>query len=429
MPQIEFDGIGEPIPTLALPPFGSDGNLPPATFVYSANTEFLPRQYEELGFTHFEVWCVGAAGGRGGDASNNIPYNARDTVKRTVPPEIWDPYINAFDNTVIYMYGVIIPGNPNYPLGGVPGNDYGWDMTHRQYVEFTNPNHLMNFTTYKPILLFPDRTAMGGGGGGGGMQLSSGVLVDLPDSTPVVVGQSGADSPLGQVRQVGIWTPTINDLNVGVTVDYYNSYPPPNPSYSNPQFGVDGGASTFADTVARASGGKGGGPAMVWTGSAFARQGYGGAGGLGGTAVAGGGGGGSTVEGSNGGDGLWQPVTGIGAGGGGGKGGTLPTSEGVYDPRFPPPPLVQHLASAGGQGSYNFEDTSVYGQRQSRSAAQRVNAVYSGGVLTFVPAGDPQFIIPGGGGGARPATNVKAGSYAPGYSPNGVVVVRLSRIV
>lgn len=435
MPQIEFDGIGEPIPTIALPPFGSDGNLPPAVLTFTDDTEFSIDQYRDLGFTHFEVWCVGAAGGRGGDASGQLFYVYEENY-RTVPSDIWAIWLSQFDGTTIY-YGWD-PGNPS--RGG----------TQRDIQEFNNPQHMLKFRTYRQILLYPTLDGIGGGGGGGGMQKVIGPLADLPDTVSIVVGKAGADAGLGQIHQNSLWTPPASgdsgyNYPNGTITNYLNSYPGAQSSYLPPQPGQNGGASTFADDVCQASGGEGGAPGRIWNGSSWVVKGDGGDGGIGGRTTPGGGGDGSTAEGVNGSDGLWIPETGIGAGGGGGKGGRAAEQSG--DPRFGAPTIINHLATAGGQGSYSFADTSVYGARQLRqgwSYQKPQVGVWSvpqpgpygtsmgnfpNGVVSYTTVNDSYLAIPGGGGGARPLTNLKYGSRASGFSPNGVVVIRLSRIV
>jgi hypothetical protein len=395
MSRIEFDGKGEPIPTIALPPFGGDSALPPTVFTFTENTEFLVEQYRELGFTHFDVWCVGGAGGRGGGVLT------------------YDPYDHSYAD-------VFLPS-----------------------------------------------TSYGGEGGGGGLHRVAGLLEDLPDSVPIVVGKRGNDGVNGN-RQF-LWrtavavqdfagVPTLLAVIRGATnipgmVDGAgNAIPPyfwfdhpvtpnlsssylyyPNPTYVAPQDAADGTASSFG-TICQASGGTGGKKSPVYylgrdnnynVSSAMAQApgGAGGEGGIGGRTLVGGGGAGGktsdlawvppgnpnygqpmpwiTTEAK---DGTWDGV--IGQGGGGGHGGT--GYQPPDDPRFPtrPPPIIR-TASKGGRGSFSYGDTSVYGQAGYYSAQ----------------------IIPGTGGGARPSKNLKVGARTSGYSPDGIVVVRLTRIV
>lgn len=436
MSRIEFDGPGTPIPAIALPPFGSDSDLPPTVLTFTDNAELSIDLYRDLGFTHFEACCVGAAGGRGGDSSEE-PFYVYEEIYRPVSSDVWAIWLSQFDNTTIFTGWD--PGDPSRP------------GTQQDIQNFNNPSHMLKFRTYRQILLYPTLSGMGGAGGGGGMHRVSGLLVDLPDSVPIVVGKVGADAGIGQVRQSGLWTPSDNDHATGhdypnaFITDYLNDYPPPQSSYLPPQAGADGGASSFADAVCQASGGKGGSPGRTWNGFIFLVDGDGGDGGLGNRALAGGGGAGSTAEGVNGSDGTWNSVTGVGAGGGGGKGGRA--YELIGDPRFGAPTRIDHLATAGGQGSYSFADTSVYGPRQYRQAWTYLKptvGVWSAaipgpygthpenlpnGVVTYTPTSDPYLAIPGGGGGARPLKNLKAGSKATGFSPDGVVVIRLTRIV
>lgn len=316
----------------------------------------------------------------------------------------------------------------------------------------------MRFTTYKQVFLNPSDEAMGGGGGGGGFHKVAGALADLDDVVQIVIGKVGIDADYGQVHQNGEWTPDagvpVNNplpagspiisstpiavaqtraAAVGVYLDnYVKSYPLPRTSFLNPQAGGAGGGSSFAD-VAQASGGEGGFPGMVWDGSKFIIKGDGGHGGIGGRILPGGGAAGSVAEGVNGSDGIWIPETGIGSGGGGGKGGRAPTGGGGGFFGGTP---TNHLATAGGQGSYSFADTSVYGARQFRQAWSYLQPIIgydsvtgmSTGLVTFIPRTSTELIIPGTGGGARPFPNMKYGGRGVGFSPDGIVVVRLTKI-
>lgn len=224
----------------------------------------------------------------------------------------------------------------------------------------------------------------GGAGGGGGLQRVRGLLKYLSASVAVTVGAGGtggtnhASAPASTVR------------------------------------GGDGGASSFG-TTAKASGGKGGGN-VVTNSLTGDPQGWGGDGGIGNSLTAGGGArGGRTATGNStsvpkGADGLDGPyVNGIGQGGGGGGGGMAKYDGTLY-----------LLGSAGGRGSYNLTDTSVFGP----GSAQGV------GIVTGV--------VPGGGGGAKAspvnglptvygqAVTTPSGVSAPAAGIPGIVVVRLT---
>lgn len=447
MPRIELDGEGFPIPQIALPPFGSDSDLPPTVLTFTDNADFPVADYRALGFTHFEAWCVGAAGGRGGDATTQ-PYWAYTEIYRPVPLSVWNlwqelkritDFYTSGEWDHIYFYGP----NPAMPNDGA--------MTIVQAEEYFNPTHQLPFRLVSPVVLYPDLDGLGGGGGGGGFHKVVGLLADLPDVASVVVGKAGSDAGYGQVHQHGVWTPDIyGDPTLAISTtrptsapypagrqaqlynyfdDYLWDYPTPHPSFSNPVKGEDGGASSFADDIAQASGGEGGDPGMSWDGTKFVIDGDGGDGGIGGSSSPGGGGAGSTAEGVNGSDGIWVPETGIGAGGGGGKGGRAPES--TSNPFFPASPPIKHLATAGGQGSYSFGDTSVYGARQFRQPWTYLKPVTSpgDGTYTYVPTSDSgNLVTPGGGGGARPFPNLKYGGRGVGFSPDGIVVVRLTKI-
>lgn len=499
MARIKFDGLGSPIPEIALPPFGSDTDLPSTVLTFTDDAEFPVDQYRALGFTHFEVSCVGAAGGRGSDSSSNSGLMA-DFSSRTVPQDVWNLQIELAaiedyywqQNQIYYYLTHEIPNyeNPSAPwhlspaqynrqYGIVSNNspywkDYPWASgspamysyvqsvggwvlgalwTAAQVYDLQHPVHTLTFVTYKGAYLIPTIEGLGGPGGGGGFHKINGSLEDLPDLVPVIVGKSGVDGELGQTKQFDPWTPMPSIYVPGQSAPgsyaarreainaflsgYTKEYPEPHTTFStHPVKGSDGGASSFGE-VCQASGGVGGAPGMVWDGTKFVPNGNGGAGGIGGRLTAGGGGSGSTVEGVNGSDGVWRPTTGIGSGGGGGQSGKPPTISG-YNNSNMSATYQSHLATAGGQGSYSYADTSVYGQRQPRQPWTYMKPVSTGQAyadgtfvstgLIYVPTVEPNSLIGGSGGGARPAKNLKVGSRASGYSPNGVVVLRLVKI-
>lgn len=503
MARIEFPGVGAPIPPIALPPVGSGEDIPQTVLTFTESTQFPVKQYRDLGFTHFEATCVGAAGGKGGDASS-VLYYAVEEVWRPVPQWIWDLYLEA-TRIRSYLYNGVWDFPESYYVPGYPPNQ---GFTSQALQELLNPYHLMQFFVHRQLILRPSYEGIGGAGGGGGLHKVAGALDTLPDTVPIVVGKSGSDSPIGQARVPGIWEPTMQSdssspygisrnavLYLGYIWDgqarypvrswqgvqgwerdpawahrfydimvyldaYTHEYPLPHNTYSPPEPGGNGGASTFAGGVAQASGGAGGVAGKVWDGSKYVIGGHGGDGGSGGRSVAGGGGKGSTVAGVNGADGIWRPETGIGGGGGGGKAGHIGTNQGLV------------FATAGGQGSYSYADASVYGPRQFRQpytvmvpieGNRKANIwppyytymnnyvqTATSGLVTYMQvtsmadtydnrystvtgrgnliSSTPNLLVPGGGGGARPAKSLKYGSRSPGYSPDGVVILRLTRI-
>lgn len=349
-PRDEFAliGVGEStgVPVLLLP---ADGDI------------FTAEDYMSLGYTNYEVWCVGAVGGRGG--------------------------------------------------------------------------------RYRSMQLGP--TVSGGAGGGGGLHRVVGLLADLPDTVLVDIGQAGADGseastgwPMSPVMSGGsIATPLV--LN-------------PTPGYVSPTPGGDGGASSFGD-ICRASGGKGGdvarqGPWYRYPSSGSADYGFwqvsvtdratpgdGGEGGLGDRLIAGGGGAGGhsdwvVPEGWTGfldghGRQFVKPEIGawdgsIGAGGGGGVGEILNWRQDDSDP-FTLIPYLDPVfsvrmqqAAAGGKGSFSYADTSVYGPGQAAS---------------YVPIESTAVPVPGSGGGAK-LNKHWYGSHAQAADPNGVVLIRLTKV-
>lgn len=361
VPREEFAiiGIGEStgIPVILLP---ADGDV------------FIAEDYISLGYTNYEVVCIGAAGGRGGAA-----------------------------------------------VGG----------------------GAMTF-------------AAGGAGGGGGLHHVTGLLADLPDPVPIVIGQGGADGrdsspgnipPLrGELNSASQFAYVLDGDGFAIDLELLD-----NPDYISPLAGADGGETSFG-TICRASGGKGGSPAQLIVVEPFPLwgpqysggygglfytfyfiSGEGGEGGLGDRDLSGGGGLAGVVDHTPAGhsfgpevvtvyangytvarsqthttpeafaytkpkDGTWDGN--VGEGGGGGYGGSkhAPVKE----------------ASAGSKGSMNYGDISVYGPGEMPHY-DNVGAL----------------MYPGSGGGAKLSKLARYGSHAPAYNPNGVLQIRLTKLV
>ena len=225
----------------------------------------------------------------------------------------------------------------------------------------------------------------GGAGGGGGLHRVQGLLSALPASCPVVVGVGGA-----------VGTEHISDP--AQTTD-----------------GGDGGYSSFNGTTCLASGGKGGKRVQTNT-LTTSTVANGGDGGIGGRTAAGGGALGGTAgtptasgpgtAGTAGADGTWFGV--VGQGGGGGAGGVGKYGSGG---------TTCNAATAGGRGSYNPGDTSVYGPGDTPDADSTSGS---------------QNVVSGGAGGAKAAPvnglptvyGSSQGKRAPGDA--GTVILRLT---
>jgi hypothetical protein len=391
MSRFELGGLGSPIPIFALPDPNLSEDLPPQTLILEDGVPFIKLDWVNLGYTHYEVWCIGACGGKGGDAASGVSW----------PYHIVQPH--PTDQPVTHWY-----------------DPYGESIQ-----------------------------ASGGAGGGGGLHKSSGLLADLPASVPVVVGVRGADAPVGYAG-----TLDDNSQGYVFGAPYTPNPPPPWPSASAvydlphktfyaPVDGGDGGASTFGGTICRASGGKGGKKAVLsnlYYGSTVYRIIYPGAGGDGGAGDRSSAGGGAvggwseTVWAGDGShisvnirgeivhppsDGTWDGV--IGQGGGGGPGGRVERGRDLHNVSY----VRYYGTGSGSKGAFSFGDTTVYGPQQNKGAFVYVpDTSYS-----HTPGGEPVIwdtypILAGGGGGAH-RNESKFGSLATGYSPNGFVLIRI----
>lgn len=458
MTRIELGGEGDPIPILALPDPSLLGELPSTVIEFEDGDIFDKQWWTNLGYTNFEVWCVGAAGGRGGSPGRPQWIEMDSQTNPTMPVDVWDAYkeldvliwesgsqFESYNGIWWYENGRMIdtpgwyPGRPDlFPYGAT---DYWVHWADRL---FPNRNPIQSIT-YKvdPILeeeldttppYIPLRFGLGGGGGGGGTHVVSGELSILPDFSPIVIGKAGKDAAPGQQRASGFWTPPkadkVGDLDTlygtgyarrlvevsHIVSNWQYGFVEPLPQFLPPQPGEDGGSTSFAGNVCRASGGKGGNPAFIWEGGVKKIDGSGGQGGVGGQLIAGGGAAGSTDY-NPGKEGTW--INGIGKGGGGGRGGAVPTG---VDPT--------RDATSGGRGTMSYADTSVYGRGEVWSYWVRIRRrydIYTGELLEASPEVTTSKYVAGGGGGVRALRKYPYGSRAQGYNPNGHVVMRLTK--
>lgn len=423
MTRFNLAGKGSPIPTVALPAPGEDTNFPPQVFQLENGTAWEKEDYVGLGYTHYEVWCVGASGGLGSNLMNRFVYYDSVIEKKVMPGsyphgDLWGAYCRAQE----IWYEKTGQTPPWYP-GSNPSD----------WAEHLNPFRMFDTRVFKPTMTHtPDNSAAGGGGGGGGVHVVRGTLADLPDASAVVVGQTGLDGPVAQTVVDGPWLPPqpvptwhwtrgwsydplppFRDaeeeyLITGLQAWMRNYFDPGDVYIPSPQVGGDGGQSSFAD-VCHASGGQGGAPAKKWVGGALIIDGDGGAGGVGNRVEAGGGGPGSANLPANGHDGTWDQST-IGQGGGGGHGGIGKSYRSGFFVGDPAIPIAGKPATNGGRGAFSYADTSIYGNGQARSTQQS----------------EP--IIPGGGGGVKADKKLRYGSRAIGFNPNGLVFLRVYKV-
>jgi hypothetical protein len=446
MSRLSLAGYGTPIPAISLPDPNASGERPTIELLLEDGIPFEKAPYVALGYTHYEVWCVGGAGGRGGDEANQVIFLTAHT-NEPAPTDMWNLYLgdlaywdsqlnppkNFYTDAYDSIYSAVPLSLPAGYLWRVQPGDPGWTgqyvygVSHYQTVEFYNPGHILPRALFRdPFLYTSAPGVVGGGGGGGGVQRGIGLLADIPDSVPVEVGAAGQDAPLGQTLVNGPWTPP--PITYGRTPalrDWQYRYPDPHTSFLPPQPGEDGGLSSFGELV-KASGGKGGNPSKKWNGSAFVFDGAGGDGGIGGQEEAGGGGLGSNGP-VNGQDGSWDGVN--GGGGGGGRGGIPPTAPTFIgslptggSPGIPP--------TDGGRGAFSYVDTSIFGARGVKGfwMNNQYQFDWATGDILSVTQIATSVKTPGGGGGTRAQRKHKYGSRAPTYSPDGLVMIRLVKL-
>jgi hypothetical protein len=454
MSRIRLSGEGLPIPVSALPDPNLDSNFPPQAFLFTESGAFDKTDYENLGYTHYEVICIGAAGGSGGAELNQLLYDL-DSVKQAVPQNIWDLVLErvSLEDYIeqSLLYNFYRPNGEWWAQDATPPvlNKYytygsGQDTNRRQSIvnsaqirgvtlpsnwsgraidaeNAVNPSHQLTFKTIKNVRLGGVLGLLGGAGGGGGRHVAAGLLADLDTLTAVVVGQEGADAVPGHTLQEGVMTPALTDpqfANAGGPYYHYDLDPPPplGPYSANQRriYEINNILTDYTVTYPLPhpsfsnpqKGGDGGGSSF---GDDICQ-----------------------ASGGEGGDPSYHWPGGVktflGLGGDGGSGGRIdpgggaagstasgvPGSDGTWDGVVGKggggglsgkSSAPTRSASHGGRGSYSFADPSVYGPRQQKSG-----------------------LVPGGGGGALLTPGEYYGSDAPNSHPNGAVYLRLTKI-
>lgn len=85
-----------------------------------------------------------------------------------------------------------------------------------------------------------------------------------------------------------------------------------------------------------------------------------------------------------------------------------------------------YLAGNGGRGSFSYAEPAVHGERQMRQDLEIMIPRQPYWLGSFDRELRP--ILPGGGGGGKANGQFRYGSNATGFSPNGIVVIRLTRV-
>lgn len=333
---------------------------------------FEKGPYLDMNYTRYEVWIVGAAGGRGGAILRSFdPFNRKS---------IWGGAGGGGGLHRVSGMLAALPDSVDVSIGvaGADGQDgsgdiWDWDFT-------SNPEYL-------PYPMLPDRDGSGN------------IIMPLhfhpnPLWVEPLAGEDGEASSFGSIGKAsgGTGGAPVAPKEGGAWSDWYLS------------------------------------AGLTYVGFDDLRPGYGGDGGLGNSLVAGGGGAGGVpknlpflTKAIPAEDGKWNGS--IGSGGGGGYGGIF---KGVLTEGSPPDAVspLQYVytdAGNGGRGSYSFRDPSVFGPRERDYAqtpfAPALGDAGSGGHRT----------VPGSGGGARlnPLNQQHRGSKNPEANPNGGVFIRI----
>lgn len=346
-----------------------DANADVISLYLEDGVPFEKATYLAMNYTRYEVWVVGAAGGRGGAILRSF-----DAFNRK---SIWGGAGGGGGLHRVAGMLAALPDSVDVAIGaaGADGQNGSGDLGDWD----GNNEHL-------PYPMLPDRDGSG--------------AIIMPqhfhaNSTwiPPLAGGDGESSSFGDIGKAsgGTGGAPVAPKEGGAWSDWY--------------IGVG----------------------LTYQGLDDLRPGYGGDGGIGNSLDAGGGGAGGVppnppylATGIPAEDGKWDGN--IGKGGGGGYGGKF---SGVLTTGSPPvavspPQYIHNDAGNGGRGSYSFRDPSVFGPRERDYAQTTLH-----GTGDLGSAGYPT--IPGVGGGAKlnPLNLEHHGSKAPGANPNGGVFIRI----
>ena len=92
MTRIHLNGEGIAIPLEALPEGLIDSGTAPLLFNMPDGEDFVPADFIGLGFTHYEVYCIGGAGGRGANETDTVRIWTRTQTKEVMPLALWNEY-------------------------------------------------------------------------------------------------------------------------------------------------------------------------------------------------------------------------------------------------------------------------------------------------------------------------------------------------
>lgn len=274
---------------------------------------FVKAEYVAQGFTHFDVWCIGAAGGKGGKYTRNGTWLGGA----------------GGGGGLHHVSGLLadLPDSVDVVVGaaGADGQD--------------------NFDIDNPTFHneWPSIPTMDGG------EIATPLeLTPNPNYSPETAGEDGDPSAFGSIAMAsggqGGWPPALDALVVAYDYgpDDWNEY---TRRLTSGRLGGNGGTGGIGGTLDVGGGGLGAAP--FWDQECElprTTRGYG-----------------------NPEIGVWDSDTGIGAAGGGGSGGTfIPAGSGPdfdYETNIAYS-VAQKLAADGAKGSFYYGDTTMFGAGQ-----------------------------------------------------------------
>lgn len=321
--KIQLAGPGDQIPEFAILP--SDVGIVAGWLLQLEDGEpFVKAEYVAQGFTNFDVWCIGAAGGNGGTYPNAQATNLGG---------------GGGGGGLHHVSGLLadLPDSCDVVVGeaGADGSDSNG----------ANPMlpTIVDGEIATPLELTPN-----------------------PAYTPETSGVDGGGSSFGDICMAsggqGGWIPAMDALVVAYDYgpDDYNEW---HRRITSGMLGGNGGTGGIGGTMDVGGGGLGG--VSFWDQECElprVKRGY--------TKPA---------------DGVWDSDTGIGGGGGGGAGGTYiarNASEGDFsNTQYS---VAQKIAADGAKGSFYFGDTSMFGIGEKSAillptTAPRVKPGHGGG--------------------------------------------------
>lgn len=256
--RVGFEGEGDPIPLEALPGASDLGELPTQTLLLTEADGFKAEDYVNLGYTHYEVICIGAAGGRGGDERAGNLFSSGEYTVNSIGGGPGGGGLHVVSGLLVALPALVevIIGQP-----GVKGGD---DDGQPHYADDKVYAHRGTDGGYSS---FNGDTCMASGGKGGLPPSNPYNTEDAPDPNPPGTSQfyrpggKGGDGGVGGRTEAGGGAEGVESIFTRGTTTNYDTNSETNSANWTFPAGKDG---SWDGTIGEGGGGGSGGKKIVY---------------------------------------------------------------------------------------------------------------------------------------------------------------------